>query len=102
MDDLKSQNKKGLLEELVVPLAGSTGLNSDDLVRVLKSGGRMVIEEPDINHFGVKLVALAEKLLLMGSHFHTPVEIREMVAAHGLPARIETDGNFAAWVVADK
>jgi len=35
LDDLKSQNKKGILEELVVPLASSTGLNSEDLVRVL-------------------------------------------------------------------
>jgi ubiquinone/menaquinone biosynthesis C-methylase UbiE len=73
-----------------------------DLVRVLKPGGRLVIEEPDINHFGVKLVALAEKLLLMGSHFHPPAEIRQMVADHGLPARVETDGAFAAWVVVDK
>ena len=73
-----------------------------DLIRVLKPGGRLVIEEPDINRFGVKLIALAEKLLLMGSHFHSPAEIREMVAAHGLPARIETDGALAAWVVADK
>ena len=67
-----------------------------DLIRVLKPGGRLVIEEPDINQFGVKLVALAEKLLLMGSHFHTPAEIRDMVAAHGLPARIETNGTYAA------
>ena len=41
LDDLKSQNKKGLLEELVVPLAGSTGLNSDDLVRVLMERERL-------------------------------------------------------------
>ena len=41
LDDLKSQNKKGLLEELVVPLAVSTGLNSDDLVRVLMERERL-------------------------------------------------------------
>jgi len=73
-----------------------------DLIRVLKLGGRLVIEEPDINRFGVKLVALVEKLLLMGSHFHSPTEIQAMVAAHGLSARIHTDGTFAAWVVVDK
>jgi PTS system nitrogen regulatory IIA component len=41
LDDLKSQNKKGLLEELVAPLAASTGLNSDDLVRVLMERERL-------------------------------------------------------------
>lgn len=39
--DLKSQNKKGILEELVVPLTGSTGLNSEDLVRVLMERERL-------------------------------------------------------------
>jgi PTS system nitrogen regulatory IIA component len=41
LDDLKSQNKKGLLEELVVPMASSTGLNPDDLVRVLMERERL-------------------------------------------------------------
>ena len=41
LDDLKSQNKKALLEELVTPLAASTGLNSEDLVRVLMDRERL-------------------------------------------------------------
>lgn len=41
LDDLKSRNKKGLLEELVVPLASRTGLNSDELVRVLMERERL-------------------------------------------------------------
>ena len=41
LDDLKSKNKKGILEELVVPLAHSTGLNSEDLVRVLVERERL-------------------------------------------------------------
>ncbi len=41
LDDLKSQNKKGILEELVVPLADSTGRNSEDLVRVLMERERL-------------------------------------------------------------
>lgn len=40
-----------------------------ELWRVLAQGGRMIIVEPDITVFSVKLLALIEKLLLMRSHF---------------------------------
>jgi demethylmenaquinone methyltransferase/2-methoxy-6-polyprenyl-1,4-benzoquinol methylase len=74
----------------------------EDLLRVLKPGGRLVIEEPDLNHKGVKLLALAEKILLMRSHFYTPQKIREMIASCGYSAKIENDGRYTAWVVAEK
>ena len=73
-----------------------------DLLRVLKPAGRLVIEEPDFNHKGVKILALAEKILLMRSHFHTPQKIREMIASCGYSAKIEHDGRYTAWVVVDK
>jgi len=73
-----------------------------ELVRVLKPNGRLVIEEPDLHQFNVKLIAIAEKVALMRSKFYTPEAIRDMVAAHGLQTRIETDGRFAAWVIAEK
>jgi PTS system nitrogen regulatory IIA component len=41
LDDLKSQNKKGILEELVAPLADNSGLNPEDLVRVLMERERL-------------------------------------------------------------
>jgi demethylmenaquinone methyltransferase/2-methoxy-6-polyprenyl-1,4-benzoquinol methylase len=47
-------------------------------MRVLEPEGRSVIEEPDIRTFGVKLVALAEKILLMRSHFLSPIQIASL------------------------
>ena len=72
-----------------------------ELVRVLAPGGRLVIEEPDIRRFAVKLIALAELLALMNSRFRSPAQMRAMVAAHGLDARVEIDGP-TAWIIATK
>lgn len=72
---------------------------ASEMFRVLKPGGVLVIEEPDIRTFGVKLIALAEKLLLMRSHFLSPgailnlfdVEEKKIQAADG-----------TAWVIIKK
>ncbi len=74
----------------------------EDLLRVLKPGGRLVIEEPDLNYMRVKLLALTEKMLLMRSHFYTPQKIREMIASCGCSVKIENDGRYTAWVVVEK
>ena len=73
-----------------------------EMVRVLRPGGRLVVEEPDLNRPLVKAVAVAEKLMLMHSRFLYPHEIGRILAAQDLRPRILTDDRFAAWIVADK
>ncbi len=52
-----------------------------ELWRVLKPGGRLVLHEPNIARFAVKLIALGEKLLLMRSRFYGAEALRGIFAA---------------------
>jgi len=49
-----------------------------ETLRVLRVGGRLVIEEPDIRHWGVKLAALGERLLLMRSRFYSIADLTRL------------------------
>ncbi len=70
-----------------------------ELFRLLKPGGRIVIEEPDIRSFGVKLIALGEKLLLMRSHFLAPEKIASLFdSAH---TRVIAKDS-SVWIVVEK
>jgi ubiquinone/menaquinone biosynthesis C-methylase UbiE len=73
-----------------------------EMARVLRPGGRLVVEEPDLRRAIVRLVALGERLLRMESTFHPPERIRAMAETAGLQARVVSDGGFSAWVVADR
>jgi demethylmenaquinone methyltransferase/2-methoxy-6-polyprenyl-1,4-benzoquinol methylase len=68
-----------------------------EMFRVLKPGGRIAIEEPDIRSFPVKLIALAEKLLLMRSHFLSPQHIADLFQNAEIHAE-----DSSAWVVVMK
>jgi len=72
-----------------------------ELWRILKSGGRLVIEEPDIRKVSVKLVALAEKLALMRSHFLAPQAVAKLFPFENAQTRIVCEG-YNAWVIIDK
>jgi demethylmenaquinone methyltransferase/2-methoxy-6-polyprenyl-1,4-benzoquinol methylase len=75
-----------------------------ECVRVLAPGGKLVIQEPDIHHWAVKLVALGEKLLLMRSRFYTALEIRTLfgrTAGVSCAVRIE-QREHTVWVIVDK
>jgi demethylmenaquinone methyltransferase/2-methoxy-6-polyprenyl-1,4-benzoquinol methylase len=76
---------------------------AQELWRVLSPGGYLVIEEPDLRTFAVKLVAVAEKLALMRSHFLAPLEIAALFDFPQAQVRIEAETNgFNAWVIVQK
>lgn len=72
------------------------------LWRVLKPTGRLVIEEPSIERWPIKLIALAERLALMRSRFYSPADMAAMLEHAGATVAVHTDHAFNSWVVADK
>jgi len=77
------------------------GQTAREMYRVLKPGGLLVIEEPDIRSFYVKLIAVAEKMLLMRSHFLAPDKIVNLFSYDSASASIYT-AEHNAWVVIQK
>jgi ubiquinone/menaquinone biosynthesis C-methylase UbiE len=76
------------------------GETINELWRVLKPGGRLVIEEPDVRTWQVKIVAVVEKLALMRSHFLAPPKITVLFPPQA-KIKIEKEG-YNAWVIVEK
>ncbi len=74
----------------------------DELWRVLKKGGRLIIEEPDINNLFVKGIALGEKLLLMRSHFFSPGKILAMCHYDDIKSQSIERNDGIAWIILSK
>jgi ubiquinone/menaquinone biosynthesis C-methylase UbiE len=72
-----------------------------ELWRILAPGGRIVIIEPDIHKFSAKLIAIAEKILLMRSHFLSGEEIVSLFAKRDAKVRVLSD-KFNILVGAEK
>jgi demethylmenaquinone methyltransferase/2-methoxy-6-polyprenyl-1,4-benzoquinol methylase len=72
-----------------------------ELFRMIKPGGRIVIEEPDYRRFSTKLIALAEKLAVMRSHFLTPEEITCLFLFPDARSRIEVE-DHTSWIIIEK
>jgi ubiquinone/menaquinone biosynthesis C-methylase UbiE len=71
---------------------------AQELWRVLKPGGWIVIEEPDIRTFAVKLIALGEKILLMRSHFLTPERIAGLFEYPSVEISMHAE-SYNTWIV---
>jgi len=72
-----------------------------ELWRIIKPGGRIVIQEPDIRKFAVKLIAFAEKLALMRSHFLGPDAIANLFPFDDADVDVHAE-DFNLWVVVKK
>ena len=72
-----------------------------ELLRVLAPSGRLVIEEPNVERVSVRLLALAEKLALMRSHFHSPSAIRQIFEAAGGSVHLVRQG-ASFWAVVER
>lgn len=72
-----------------------------EMFRVVKPGRSLVVEEPDINTFLVKLVAFGEKLLGMRSHFLSGEEIAGLLKTFCNDIRIYRK-EYIVWVVVKK
>ncbi len=97
--------KKGTFDRIIMVDAlhhvCDQGETADELWRMLRPGGRIVVEEPDVQIFSVKLVALFEKMALMRSHFLSPGQIENLFTRFDAKTRIEYDG-INAWVIVEK
>jgi len=72
-----------------------------ELWRLLASGGTMVIEEPDVRTLPVILIAIAEKLALMRSHFLSPSRIASLFDFADAEVDIQKNGT-TAYIIAKK
>lgn len=72
-----------------------------ELFRVLRPGGRLVIEEPDREILSVRLLEWAEKILFLRSHFLDSRRLAALFA--GLPARLTLRReDLTLWLLAEK
>jgi hypothetical protein len=68
---------------------------------VLAPGGKIVIIEPDLHRFAVKLLAIGEKLLFMRSHLLFSEKIASILEHLGSNVRVISNESDV-WVCAER
>lgn len=74
----------------------------EELVRVLKPGGPLVVEEPDIHRFPVKMIYWMERISGMRTRFRSPEEIGRMLQERGLKVRYVRETLFRKLIIGGK
>lgn len=72
-----------------------------ECLRVLKKGGLLIIQEPDIEQWGGKMIALLEKILLMRSHLLSIKEVHNILMPFAKEILVER-GNQQYWIMCRK
>jgi len=73
-----------------------------ELLRVLSSHGRLVIQEPNVKRWAVKVVALAERLLLMQSRFSGLKELVDFFERGGGRVVVSQEEDHYLWLIIER
>jgi len=69
--------------------------------RVLKPNGTLILQEPDIEQWGGKAIALFEKALFMRSHLFSAKEVLNMLADQNKESQLYKEQQFY-WLIVQK
>jgi len=75
---------------------------AQELVRVLSSHGRLVVQEPNVKRWAVKTVALGERLLLMQSRFNRVKELVDLFDRGGGRVIASQEEDHYLWLIIER